>query len=137
MDIFNSHMNENEIRQVSTLGLAHIGDAVFELMVRSWLCAHGKLTSKGLHSATVRYVSAPAQAMAVTKIIDKLSPEELTIYKRGRNARVNSVPHRADISEYHAATGLETLFGWLYLFGMKERLNELFLIIMEDSADAS
>ena len=137
MDIFNSKMTENEIQQVSTLGLAHIGDAVFELMVRSWLCAHGKLTSKGLHSATVRYVAAPAQAKAVLKITDKLTAEELAIYKRGRNARVNSVPHRADIAEYHAATGLETLFGWLYLLGMRERVNELFLIIMEDSADAS
>jgi len=137
LDIFNLQMTENEIRQVSTLGLAHIGDAVFELMVRSWLCSNGKLTSKGLHSATVRYVAATAQAKAVEKISDHLTAEETAVYKRGRNARVNSVPQRADISEYHAATGLETLFGWLYLLGMRDRLNEIFMIIMEDSADAS
>jgi len=137
LDLFNMDMSENEIHQISSLGLAHIGDAVYELMVRSWLCAHGGATSRGLHKATVKFVAAPAQAKAAAHIASMLSEEELSVYKRGRNTRVNSVPQRANISEYHAATGLESLFGWLYLQGRRDRLSELFVEIIEEKADAT
>lgn len=130
-DLFNLNMPEGDIRQISSLGLAHIGDAVFELMVRSWICTHGGVTSKGLHKETVKHVAAPAQAKAADRILTTLDESELAVYKRGRNARVNSVPQKANISEYHSATGLETLFGWLYLHGKLGRLNELFSLIME------
>jgi len=130
-DYLNIKFTEEQIQAMSVLGLAHIGDAVFELLVRSWLCANGKTTSKGLHKETVKYVSAPAQARSMEKILEKLSQTEHTAYKRGRNAKVNSVPKNADISDYHAATGLETLFGYLYLKGEKDRINELFGIIVE------
>jgi ribonuclease-3 family protein len=132
MDYFNVDMPENDIKKISNLGLAHIGDAVYELMVRTWLCMHGKATSKGLHQATVKYVSAPSQATAVSKIISEFSEHELEIYKRGRNAHVNSVPSRATLEEYHMATGLEALFGYLYLMGSTERLDQLFEKIMEE-----
>lgn len=130
-DYFNTILTSEQLQGMSVLGLAHIGDAVYELLIRSWLCSNGKTTSKGLHVETVSYVKAPAQAKAVSKILDKLTEEELLIYKRGRNAKVNSVPKNADISEYHSATGLETLFGYLYLKGEKDRISELFELIVE------
>ena len=131
-DYLNIRLPENEIRALSNLGLAHIGDCVYELMVRSRIICLGRSTSAGLHRETVKYVSAPAQAEAVAKILPVLTDEERGVYRRGRNTRVNSVPRNADISQYHAATGLEALFGWLYLNGRHERLNELFAIIMEE-----
>lgn len=131
-DYLNIKLSEGEIRALSNLGLAHIGDGVYELMVRSMLICSGRSTSAGLHRETVKYVSAPAQAVAVEKILPHLSDEERDVYRRGRNTRVNSVPKNADISQYHAATGLEALFGWLYLKGRRERLNELFAVIMEE-----
>ncbi|MGN1002345.1 MAG: Mini-ribonuclease 3 [Oscillospiraceae bacterium] len=131
-DYLNIKMPEESINAVSSLGLAHVGDCVYELMVRSWIVYHGRLTNQGLHRDAVKYVSAPAQAEAVHLILDLLTERETSVYKRGRNARVNSVPKNADIGQYHAATGLETLFGWLYLNGEHDRLNQLFAKIMED-----
>lgn len=131
-DYLNIKLSEGDIRAISNLGLAHIGDCVYELMVRSRIICSGRSTSAGLHRETVKYVSAPAQAAAVAKILPVLSDEERDVYRRGRNTRVNSVPKNADISQYHAATGLEALFGWLYLNGCHQRLNELFAIIMEE-----
>ena len=93
----------------------------------SWAATNG-----GLHKDTVKYVSAPAQAAAVERILDMLTEEEMAVYKRGRNTRVNSVPKNAVLAQYHAATGLEALFGWLYLNDEHPRLNELFAAIMEN-----
>ena len=131
-DYFNLNLDMEKMHKISSLGLAHMGDAVYELMVRAWLCDSGTATSRGLHSAAVSYVSAPAQAKAAHKIMPMLTEEELAVYKRGRNAHVNSVPNKATINEYHAATGIETLFGYLYLKGAIARLNEIFSAIMED-----
>jgi len=125
-------LDAERISKVSNLGLAHIGDCVYELMVRSYLVYHGASTAGGLHKNTVRFVSAPAQAEAVERIKYLLTDAEMAIYKRGRNSRVNSVPKNAKLSQYHAATGLETLFGYLYLTGEKVRLDELFSKIMEN-----
>jgi ribonuclease-3 family protein len=136
-DYFNIMLPDEELCGISNLGLAHVGDAVYELMVRAWLCTQGKSTSKGLHRAAVARVAAPAQAAAAEKIMPILTAEELTVYRRGRNTRVNSVPHNATRSEYHAATGLETLFGYLYLKGKTQRLNELFALIVEGDIYAS
>ena len=130
-DYFHLELPEDGIRVISNLGLAHLGDAVYELMVRAWLCENGKATSKGLHQAAITYVAAPAQAAAAEKILPVLTEEEQAVLKRGRNARVNSIPARSTPGEYHAATALEALFGYLYLKGRTERLNELFAIIME------
>lgn len=124
-------LNDTETNQISVLGLAHIGDAVYELCVRSYLCLEGNKSVQELHRKTVSMVNAQYQAKMVEKILGFLSPEELAVYKRGRNARVNSIPHNASISEYHAATALETLFGWLYLKGERERINLLFSMMME------
>lgn len=131
-DYFDIKLSGEQLQTMSVLALAHIGDAVYELLVRTWLCSRGKNTSKGLHAETVAYVRAPAQAKAAEKLLNMLSDDELAAYRRGRNAKVNSIPKNAENSEYHAATGLETLFGYLYLKGEKERINELFSVIAEE-----
>jgi len=122
-----------ELRKVSALGLAHVGDAVFELMVRTWLCCSGVSTAKALHGGAVTFASAKAQASAFQKIKPHLTEQELDVYKRGRNAQVNNVPRNASHNDYHAATGFETLFGHLYLSGRIERLDELFELVIADS----
>lgn len=131
-DYFHLSMDREGLLALSSLGLAHLGDSVFELMVRSWLCLHGKAKAKDLHRATVKYVSAPAQASAVERLRPNLSQEEEEVFRRGRNTAPHSVPKAASRGEYQAATGLEALFGWLYLQGRTERLNELFSLIMEE-----
>lgn len=131
MDCFEPNMDIRDVNAVSMLGLAHVGDGVYELLVRAMLCQNGHKQVNDLHRLTVSYVNAPAQAKAIRRIMDSLTPEETEVYKRGRNARVNSVPQHANIGEYHAATGLEALFGWLYLLGRRERIGELFAKIME------
>ncbi|NLM84010.1 MAG: ribonuclease III [Clostridiales bacterium] len=135
MDYFALNIPDEEIKKISSLGLAHLGDAVYELMARSWLCAIGRATAKGLHAATIRYVSAPAQARAAAACLPHLTEEEEAVFRRGRNTK--SVPGRRSASheEYHAATGLEALFGYLYLKGRHERLCELFEICVK-SIDA-
>jgi len=123
-----------ELRKVSVLGLAHIGDAVFELMVRTWLCINGAETAKRLHGGTVAFVSARAQAEAAGRILPSLSEEERAVFKRGRNAHANSVPRASTYEEYHTATGIEALFGHLYLSGRTDRLGELFELIVESNS---
>lgn len=130
-------MSEQDVNKISMLGLAHVGDAVYELLYRSKLCSDGHLSVAELHRLTVAFVRAESQAEAAYKITPLLSPEELSVYKRGRNAKVNSVPHSANIGQYHAATGLESLFGWLYLLGRTGRINELFAVITGGDSDAS
>ena len=131
-DYFHPHLERDALLSLSSLGLAHLGDGVFEVMVRSWLILRGKARAKDLHRATVRYVAAPAQAAAVERLLPLLTPEEADVYRRGRNTAPHSVPKAASRAQYQAATGLEALFGWLYLQGRTERLNELFEVIMAE-----
>lgn len=129
-DYFKLNADRETLLNISSLGLAHLGDGVFEVMVRSWLCLHGKAKVKDLHRATVKYVSAPAQADRFEKIAPILTEEEHDVFRRGRNTAPHSVPKAATRGQYQTATGLEALFGYLYLQGKTERLNELFEIIM-------
>lgn len=131
MDYFHLQLDNERINQVSTLGLAHIGDGVYELMVRSWLVVHGKLTNKGLHRATIHYVSAHAQAQRVERIRSLLTEEEQAVFRRGRNSSPHTVSKAATREEYQSATALEALFGYLYLKGEIARLDELFEKLME------
>ncbi len=126
-DLLALRLSEDEIQNISALGLAHLGDAVLELMVRSWLIMSGRATARGLHKAAVGYVSAPAQAKAAAGLMPFLTDNELAVFRRGRNTRVNSVPRNATLNEYHTSTALETLFGYLYV-------NELFDIVMNEHA---
>lgn len=130
MDYFHLNLDRDHINQISTLGLAHLGDGVYELMVRSWLILHGKATNKGLHKATVSYVSAQAQANRVERIRPLLTEEEQAVFRRGRNSNPHTVSRAASREEYQTATALEALFGYLYLKGRTERLNELFEVMM-------
>ena len=130
-DHFHLHVSPDDIRAISSLGLAHLGDGVYELMVRAWLCLHGKATSLGLHKATVHFVAAPAQAAMSRKILPMLTEEEADVFRRGRNASPHSIPKAASREEYQTATALEALFGYLYLQGKTDRLNELFEAMMD------
>ena len=130
-DYFHLNAQPDTIRGISSLGLAHLGDGVYELMVRAWLCLHGKATSRGLHKATVHFVAAPAQAAMSRKILPMLTEEEADVFRRGRNASPHSIPKAASREEYQTATALEALFGYLYLQGKTDRLNELFEAMMD------
>ncbi len=113
-------------KSYSPLTLAFIGDGVFELFVRERLVLQGNCPVKELHKHAVVQVQAAAQAMAVPKLEPILSEEEISVLKRGRNAHVGHVPKNSSVADYHAATALESLFGYLYLKGDLKRLQELF-----------
>lgn len=131
MDYFHLSEDKQELLKMSNLGLAYLGDAVYEVMVRAWLCLHGKLTPGRLHRAALSYVAAPRQAALAEQLLPLLTEEETQAYKRGRNASPHSHPRGATRREYQMATGLEALFGWLYLRGETDRLNALFAAMME------
>ena len=132
MNYFEPHLTPDELRAISAIGLAHMGDAVYETLVRTWLCVHGKATGKELHRATIALVCAQKQAELAQRVLPQLTEEELVVYKRGRNANVHAMPRSATPAQYHAATGLECLMGWLYLRGDKERAEQLFRAMMEE-----
>lgn len=129
---FHIELTQDELRGISSIGLAHLGDAVFELLVRSWLCAHGKATGKGLHRATIQLVCAESQAQRAERILPLLTEEEADVFRRGRNAQVHSVPNHASRAQYGTATALEALLGWLYLKGDTERINVLFDVMIRE-----
>ena len=128
---FKMNMTEREVAAISNLGLAHIGDGVFELLCRSSLCARGGKRVDDLHRATIAMVKAPAQAKLTEKLLPLLTEEELAFYRRGKNSHVHAVPKSATREEYAKATGLEALLGALYLSGQTARINQLFHIMME------
>ena len=132
METLYPQLSQREVNQMNMLALAHVGDAVYELLVRSMLCSAKNAPVMQLHRLTVKKVCAEAQAAAAEKLLPRLTEEELAVYKRGRNTKVNSAPHHAGIAQYHAATGLEALFGWLYLQGKSARIGELFTAVMEE-----
>ena len=118
-------------KQFSPLTLAFIGDAVFELFVREKLVCRGNCPVNRLHQASVKEVCCTAQAQAVERLKPLLTGEEADILRSGRNAHVGHVPKNASVAEYHAATGLEALFGYLYLCGNLQRLQVLFEALEE------
>ena len=128
---FQMHMEKRQIDAISNLGLAHMGDCVFESLVRAYLCAKGGKTVDRLHRDTIQMVKAPSQAKFVDKLLPLLTEDELSFYRRGKNAHVHAVPKSATPTEYAKATGLEALFGAIYLAGKTDRLNELFKAVME------
>ncbi|MBO5953827.1 MAG: ribonuclease III [Oscillospiraceae bacterium] len=131
-NLFQMNFAKAQVDAISNLGLAHIGDGVFEVLVRSYLCAKGDQTVKTLHRDSVNMVKAPAQAKFAEKLLPLLTQEEFAYYRRGKNAHTHAAPKSASPKEYAMATGVETLFGALYLFGKTERLNALFQRVMEE-----
>ena len=132
-NFFEMNMDRNQINAISNLGLAHIGDGVFELLCRSYLCAAGGKNVGNLHKQTVAMVKAPSQARFADKLVPVLTEEELASYKKKKNSHVHAVPKGATPSAYAKATGLEALFGALYLSGQTQRLNQLFHIMIEET----
>lgn len=116
-------------KQLSPLNLAFVGDCVYEMLVRETLVTDANRPVNDLHRESVKYVSAKAQTQAYDKIKDMLTPEESAIFKRGRNAKVGHSPKSATEGEYHCATGVEALFGYLYLSENIDRIRELFSVI--------
>ena len=132
-DLFAMQMEKSRVDAISNLGLAHMGDGVYEVMVRAYLCSRGDQTVKRLHKDSVvnTTVTADEWAALVEKILPVLTEEEQAYYRRGKNAHTHAAPKAASPKQYAMATGLETLFGALYLLGRTDRLNELFAMMME------
>lgn len=125
-----------ELNTYSPLVLAYVGDAVYELYVRTLLLSRGNAPVHKLHKQSISYVKAKAQSDIIHKLMEILKPEELDIVKRGRNAKSGTIPKNADITEYKYATGFETLLGYLYIKQDYSRLLELLKISVEQNQAA-
>ncbi len=117
-----------EVNSLSPGTLAFVGDAYFGLLVRTRL-AEVNRPSGELHTESVKIVKASAQAKGFETIEEMLTEKEMSVFKRGRNAHVHSIPKNSSVRDYHIATGLETLFGYLHLSGENKRAEEIFNII--------
>ena len=124
---------ECDPKSMNPLALAFVGDGVFELLVREKLCCESRLPVSALHRQAVEQVCARRQAEDGRRLQSLLTEEEQEVYRRGRNARVHHVPKNAAVADYHAATALEALFGYLYLQGKGERVRELFAALLEEN----
>jgi len=129
---FQMNLTTAQVNEITNLGLAHVGDGVYDLLCRTHLCAGGDKTVRKLHWDTVSMVKASAQASFADKLRPHLTEEELAFFRRGKNAHTHAAPKAATRLEYAKATGLETLFGALYLMGRTDRLNELFHIMIAE-----
>lgn len=112
----------------STAALAYLGDSVIELCVREHLVSEGLSSSARLNAEALEYVKASKQAEAMKNILPVLTEEEESAFRRGRNMGHTNTPKSATVSEYRAATGMETLFGYLHMTGRQDRIKELFAL---------
>ncbi len=124
-----------DVNMLSPLNLAFIGDTVFDLFVREKLVCEANRPVNKLHNKASSMVKASAQAKAVERIRDRLTEQEQSVVRRGRNAHVNHKAKNMSEADYHLATGLEALFGYLYLKGETERLSEIFEMITEEEEE--
>lgn len=124
-DAFIRRDSETDVRSYSPLTLAYIGDAVYDLIVRTVVVERGNKAANLLHRDTVKYVNAGTQARIIEGLQEQLTPEELAVYKRGRNAKSNTSAKNASITDYRKATGFEALIGYLYLADDFDRILEL------------
>ena len=122
-----------QVNGMTNLALAHVGDGAYELMCRTYLCLQGDKTVLKLHNDTVALVKATTQAKFADALKPHLTAEEQAYYRRGKNTHTHAHPKGATRQEYAKATGLETLFGALYLMGRTERMHELFAICMAEN----
>ena len=125
-------LSERDVRAYSPLSLAFLGDSVYDTLVREYLMRKANMPVAKLHSEKIKLVCAEFQSSAYEFIESALSENELAVLKRGRNATGNAVPKHADIAEYRRATAIEALFGYLFLMGNIDRINEIFNIIIEN-----
>ena len=134
-NFFAMNLEKADIDAISNLGLAHMGDCVWEILTRARLCSEGKKTVGNLHKLTISMVNAPYQAKCMDLLLPHLTQEEAGYYRRGKNSHVHAVPKASTPQEYAKATGLEALFGALYLAGKTDRINELYHIVITEMGD--
>ena len=121
-----------DVASLSPLTLAFVGDTVFDLLIRSELVCEANRPVNALHTMASKRVCAASQAESMKKILPLLTEDETAVFKRGRNAHTGGIPKHASSADYHYATGLECLFGWLYLKGSIERIKELYKAMNTD-----
>jgi len=124
-DLTGKALEDKDVRNMSPLTLAYIGDTIYDLIVRSYLVMAYPTTVHQLHHKAIEFVNAGAQSDTLNEIIERLTEDEKNMVRRGRNAKSGTVPKNADIGDYRRATGLEALLGYLYLSGKMERLTEI------------
>jgi len=129
---FTMTMTPAQVKEISSLGLAHMGDGVYELLCRAHLCRSGGKKVNNLHKNAIKIVNAAYQAKIAEKLLPYLTEEEQDFFRRGKNSHTHAAPKSATPQEYAKATGLEALFGALYLMGRTDRLMELFRLGMEE-----
>ena len=128
-------LEETDIRTYSPLTLAYVGDAVYELIIRSLLAGKGNAQVNRLHKRASSLVNAGAQSDSLERIREALTEEELHVFRRGRNANSATMAKHATMTDYRKATGFEALMGWLYLTGQTGRLLVLVRLGLEDGAE--
>jgi ribonuclease-3 family protein len=131
-DILKNRFTAQEARQLNPLVLAFIGDAIYEVFVRTYLVDRNRdMSVHKLHVEAISFVKAHAQSEFIKKLEEQLTEEEKAIFKRGRNSKSGTIPKNADLQEYKAATGFEALLGYLYITEQAERLNYILNSIVE------
>ncbi|NLT08043.1 MAG: ribonuclease III [Ruminococcus sp.] len=130
------YLTEREANSYSPLSLAFLGDSVYDTLVREYLLRQANMPVAKLHSAKIKLVCAEFQSEAYDSLSDILTEHELSVLKRGRNATGNTVPKHADAAQYRRATAIECLFGYLYITGQNQRIDQLFSAMMPDETEA-
>ena len=131
-DMNGRYLTEREVNQYSPLALAFLGDSVYDTLVRDFLLLMANMPVAKLHSAKIKLVCAEFQSSVYDVTAENLDEKELAVLKRGRNATGNTVPKHAEAVDYRRATAIESLFGYLFLLGRNDRINELFGIMMKN-----
>lgn len=133
MELIFPQLEKEELMKLSSLGLAHVGDGAYELLARTYIARTSGGLAGQMHRRTVSLARASFQAQAVRQLLERqvLLPEEQEVYRRGRNSHPHAPPKSASPEEYAQATGLETLFGWLYLTGQRQRMCQIFEMILQ------
>ena len=126
-----SLIKHEDLNTFSPLVLAYVGDAVYELFIRTLLVSHGNAPVNKLHKQSISFVKAKAQSDTIHKLMEVLTPDEQDVVRRGRNAKSGTIPKNADVTEYKYATGFETLLGYLYIKEDYTRLLELLKLSAE------
>lgn len=131
-NLLKGKFTKNDARQMNPLVLAFIGDAIYEVFVRTYLVDRNRdMSVHKLHVKAIEFVKAHAQSEFIKKLEEELNEEEIYFFKRGRNSKSGTIPKNADVQEYRTATGFETLIGFLYVTEQTDRLNYLLEMIIE------
>ena len=126
-----NNLSEQEARKTNSQKLAFIGDAVYSLYVRNKIVLNNNCKTNELHRLTSEIVKAGGQSEFVDNILNKLSEQEMEVYKRARNYKTSNIAKNAKVTDYKRATGLEALIGYLYLYGNLERINQIFELMKD------